>query len=46
MVEPLAVDYFSDLCDELAGPFEYRFFASDVSEIFLLCACEGCRNET
>ena len=29
--EPLYVDKFPDLCDELAGPFESRFFASYVS---------------
>ena len=36
-VEPLAVYEFTDLCDELAGPFESRFFASYVSEIRFLC---------
>ena len=45
-VDPLAVDEFPYLCDELSGPFESRFFASDVSEIRLLCTYEGCRNET
>ena len=29
--EPLYVDKFPDLCDELAGPFESRFLASYVS---------------
>ena len=43
-VGPLVVNEFSDLCDELAGPFDSRFFASYVSEIRLLCMCEGFRN--
>ena len=43
-VEPLSVNEFPYLCDELAGPFEYRFFASCVSEIILLCTCKGFRN--
>ena len=30
-VEPLAVNEFPDLCDELACPFGSRFFASCVS---------------
>ena len=38
MVGPLAVNEFPDFCDELAGPFESRFFASYVSEVFL-CVC-------
>ena len=44
VVDPLAIDEFTDLCDELAGPFESRSFDSDVSEISLLCTCEVCRN--
>ena len=39
VLEPLAVDDFIYLCGKLAGPFESRFFASDVSEIRLLCMC-------
>ena len=46
VVEPLAVDEFPYFCDELAGPFESCFSASYVSEICLLCTCEGFRNET
>ena len=30
-VETLAINEFSDLCDELAGQFESRFFAFYVS---------------
>ena len=45
-VEPLAVDKFPYLCDELAGPFESRFFASYVNEIRLSCTCEGCGNKS
>ena len=46
VVEPLAVNDFPDLCDELAGSFESHFFASCVSEIRLLCTCEGFGYET
>ena len=46
MVDPLSVDKFPYLCDELAAPFESRFFASYVSEIRLLCTCEGFGDET
>ena len=45
-VDPLAANKFPDLCDELAGPFEFHFFASYVSEIHLLCKYEGFENET
>ena len=45
-MDPLVVHEFPDLCDELAGLFETRSFASFVSEIFLLCVCEGYVNET
>ena len=45
-VDPLDVNEFRDLCDELAGPIESRFFAYYVSEIRLLCTCEGFRNDT
>ena len=38
-VEPLSVDEFPDLRDELDGPFGSHFFASDVSEICLLFTC-------
>ena len=40
-VEPLAINEFPDLCDDLDGPFVSHFFASYVSEIHLLCTCEG-----
>ena len=43
-VETFSINEFPYLCDELAGPFEYRFFASCVSEIILLCTCKGFRN--
>ena len=43
--EPLAVYDFPDLCDELAGPFGLRSFASYMCEIILLCTCKGFRNE-
>ena len=43
-VEPLAVNEFTDFCDELAGPFESHTFDSYMCEIRLLCACEGFRN--
>ena len=45
-VNLFSADKFPDLYDELAGPFEPRFFAFCVSEIRLMCTCEGCRNET
>ena len=45
-VETVDVNEFPDFCDELSGPFECRFFASYVSEIRLLCICEGFWNET
>ena len=45
-VQPLSVDEFSDLCDDFSGLFCYHFFASGVSEIHLLCMCNGCRNKT
>ena len=44
-VEPLSVDEFPDLGDDLTGPFKSRF-SSDVSEKSLVCTCEGCRNDT
>ena len=46
LLEPLDVDEFPDLCEELTGQFESCSFASYVSEIRLLCMCEGYRNET
>ena len=46
VVYPLAVNEFPDLCDELAGSFESRSFASYMCEIFVLCTYEGFRNET
>ena len=45
-VNPLALNYFTDLCDELAGSLEACFIDSYVSEISLLCTCKGFRNET
>ena len=42
-VEPLAVNEFPDLCDELDGPFEYRPFASHMREICLLYTYLGFR---
>ena len=45
-VDPLAVNEFPDLCDELAGSFESSFFASYVSEINLLCPYEVFVDET
>ena len=45
-VEPLTVNNFPDLCDELAGTFESCYFYSYMCEIRLLCTCEGFRNET
>ena len=44
-VESLAVNEFPGLCDELAGPFESRSFASYMCEIFLLCTCKVIKNE-
>ena len=46
VVYPLAVNEFPDLCDELAGSFESRSFASYMCEIFVLCTYEGFTNET
>ena len=45
MVEPMALNESPDLCDELAGPFGLRSFASYMCEIILLCTCKGFRNE-
>ena len=45
-VEPLALNEFPYLCDELDDPFESRIFASHVSEIHLLCLCEVLSNES
>ena len=44
-MEPLYISEFPDLYDELAGQLESCLFVFDVSEIHLLCKCEGCRNE-
>ena len=41
-----SVDEFPDLCNELNGTFRSHFFALGVSEIRLLCTCEGCSNDT
>ena len=46
VVEPLSVNEFPDLCDELAGPFESCYFDSYMCERNLLCTCEGFRNES
>ena len=46
VVYPLAVNEFPYFCDELAGSFESRSFASYMCEIFVLCTYEGFRNET
>ena len=45
-VNPLALNEFTDLCDELAVPLESCFIDSYVSEISVLCTCNGFRNET
>ena len=45
VVKPLAINEFSDFCDELAGPFESCSFASYMCEMHLLCKCEGYRNK-
>ena len=44
-VEPLDVDNFPDLCDESARTFEYRFFASDVSEISFFAYVRGMKEK-
>ena len=45
-VDPLSVNEFPDLCDELSGQLESHFLDSYVSEIHLFCRCEGFGDET
>ena len=45
-VKPLDLNEFPNLCNELAVPFESRFFAAYVSEIRLLCTYKLFGNET
>ena len=45
-VEPLAANWFPDLCGELDGPFESYYSAIYMYEILLLYTCEVFRNKT
>ena len=45
-VKPLFVDEYPYLCDELTVSFYSHFFASNMSEILLLCMFKGCGNDS